>query len=44
MGTTTMFGLPIWLPELIIPITFALMTFRFALRLVNAFYTFSNPD
>ena len=44
MGTTTMFGLPIWLPELVIPITFALMTFRFALRFVNAFYRISNPD
>ena len=44
MGTTTMFGLPIWLPELIIPITFALMTFRFSLRFVNAFHTISNPD
>ena len=32
MGGTTFFGLPVWLPQLIIPITFGLMTFRFALR------------
>lgn len=32
MGSTTIFGIPIWMPELIIPITFGLMTFRFALR------------
>ena len=32
MGSTTMFRIPIWIPELIIPIAFGLMTFRFALR------------
>jgi TRAP-type C4-dicarboxylate transport system permease small subunit len=34
IGSTTFFGMPVWLPQLIIPITFGLMTFRFAL----AFY------
>ena len=36
MGGTTFFGLPVWLPQLIIPITFGLMTFRFALRCFKA--------
>lgn len=36
MGGTTFFGLPAWLPQLIIPITFGLMTFRFALRCSKA--------
>jgi TRAP-type C4-dicarboxylate transport system permease small subunit len=35
MGSTTFFGLPLWLPELIIPVTFGLMTFRFTLRFVK---------
>ena len=32
MGSTIIIGIPIWIPELIIPITFGLMTFRYALR------------
>jgi TRAP-type C4-dicarboxylate transport system permease small subunit len=36
MGGTSFFGLPVWLPQLIIPITFGLMTFRFALRCFEA--------
>jgi TRAP-type C4-dicarboxylate transport system permease small subunit len=36
MGGTTFFGLPVWLPQLIIPITFGLMAFRFALRCFKA--------
>src|SRR4030043_730232 len=32
MGTTTLLGIPIWILELILPITFGLMAFRFALR------------
>jgi TRAP-type C4-dicarboxylate transport system permease small subunit len=36
MGGTTFFGQPVWLPKLIIPITFGLMTFRFALRCTKA--------
>lgn len=35
MGGTAFFNLPVWLPELIIPITFGLMTLRYALRLIN---------
>jgi TRAP-type C4-dicarboxylate transport system permease small subunit len=37
MGGTAFFNLPIWVPELIIPITFGLMTLRYALRLINEF-------
>jgi TRAP-type C4-dicarboxylate transport system permease small subunit len=39
MGGVAFFQLPIWLPELIIPITFALMTLRYALRLSNTIMT-----
>jgi len=44
MGSTIILGIPIWIPELIIPITFGLMTFRFALQLVSTFSKISNPD
>ncbi len=36
IGSTTFFRLPLWLPELIIPITFGVMTLRFTLRCVKA--------
>jgi TRAP-type C4-dicarboxylate transport system permease small subunit len=32
MGNKTFLNLPIWIPELILPLTFGLMTFRFGLR------------
>ena len=32
-GTITSLGIPAWIPELIIPMTFALMALRFGLRL-----------
>ena len=35
MGGTTFFNLPVWVPEMIIPVTFGLMTLRYALRLAN---------
>jgi len=37
MGGTAFFKLPTWVPELIIPVTFALMTLRYTLRLVSEF-------
>ena len=37
MGGTTFFQLPVWVPELIIPVTFGLMTLRYTLRLINEF-------
>ncbi len=32
MGNVTFLSIPAWVPELILPITFGLMTFRFGLR------------
>lgn len=37
MGGTAFFKLPTWVPELIIPVTFGLMTLRYTLRLVGEF-------
>jgi TRAP-type C4-dicarboxylate transport system permease small subunit len=37
MGGTTFFKLPVWVPELIIPFAFGLMTLRYTLRLINGF-------
>jgi len=35
MGGMAFFKLPVWVPELIIPVTFGLMTLRYTLRLTN---------
>ena len=35
IGSTIFFVVPAWVPALIIPVTFGLMTLRFAFRLVN---------
>lgn len=32
MGSRTLLSIPAWIPEMILPITFGLMTFRFGLR------------
>jgi len=32
MGNRTLLNIPAWIPEMILPMTFALMTFRFGLR------------
>jgi TRAP-type C4-dicarboxylate transport system permease small subunit len=37
MGDRAFFNLPAWVPELIIPITFGLMTLRYTMRLINGF-------
>jgi TRAP-type C4-dicarboxylate transport system permease small subunit len=39
MGGTTFFELPVWIPELIMPASFGLMTLRYALRLLTEFST-----
>ncbi len=36
MGTTTLLSIPIWILEAILPLTFGLMAFRFALRSIKA--------
>ena len=35
MGNVTLFNIPAWVPELILPVIFGLMTFRFGLRLLK---------
>jgi len=35
METTAFFNLPAWIPEIIIPVTFGIMTLRFALHFIN---------
>ena len=35
MGSTAFFELPVWIPELIIPVTFGVMTLRYALYLLK---------
>jgi TRAP-type C4-dicarboxylate transport system permease small subunit len=37
MGDTAVFNLPAWVPVLIIPVTFGLMTLRYTLRLIYGF-------
>jgi TRAP-type C4-dicarboxylate transport system permease small subunit len=37
MGGTTFLEIPVWIPQIIIPITFALMTLRFGFRAFAAF-------
>ena len=39
MGGVAFFKLPIWVPELIIPVTFGLMTLRYSLRLLDEIIT-----
>jgi C4-dicarboxylate transporter DctQ subunit len=35
MGSTAFFDLPVWIPELVIPVTFGVMTLRYALYLLR---------
>jgi C4-dicarboxylate transporter DctQ subunit len=37
LGDKTFLGIPAWVPELILPLTFVLMTFRFGLRAFKDF-------
>jgi TRAP-type C4-dicarboxylate transport system permease small subunit len=43
MGSTSFSELPVWVPELIIPVTFGVMTLRYALYLLKEFYRV-NPE
>jgi TRAP-type C4-dicarboxylate transport system permease small subunit len=38
MGNRTFLNIPAWIPEMILPMTFILMTFRFGLRSVEALF------
>lgn len=37
IGTTTFLGIPAWLPQTILPVTFGVMAFRFGLQCVKSF-------
>jgi TRAP-type C4-dicarboxylate transport system permease small subunit len=37
MGAATLINIPAWILESILPLTFGLMAFRFALRAIKAF-------
>ena len=44
MGSTAFFKLPVWVPEIIIPVTFGLMTLRFAVRCLKEFARIRQHD
>ncbi|MGD8471659.1 MAG: TRAP transporter small permease [Desulfobacteraceae bacterium] len=44
MGSTTFLQIPVWIPQVIIPITFALMALRFGFRACATFVMSFNPD
>jgi TRAP-type C4-dicarboxylate transport system permease small subunit len=37
MGDTVFFNLPVWIPQIVIPVTFGVMTLRYAVRSVREF-------
>jgi TRAP-type C4-dicarboxylate transport system permease small subunit len=43
MGGTTFLEIPVWIPEAIIPITFALMTLRYGFRTFAESVVIFNP-
>ena len=43
MGSTAFFDLPVWIPELIIPLTFGVMTLRYALYMLKAVLRRNTP-
>ena len=44
MGGTTFLEIPVWIPQIIIPITFALMTLRFGIHAFAAFMMIPYTD
>jgi TRAP-type C4-dicarboxylate transport system permease small subunit len=44
MGSIAFFKLPVWVPEIIIPVTFGLMTLRFAVRFFGEFARIRSHD
>ncbi len=44
MGGTAFFKLPVWVPEIIIPVTLGLMTLRFAVRFLSEFVRIRKHD
>ena len=44
MGNVAFFGIPSWIPEIILPVTFVLMAFRFGLRSIQSFFINAKMD
>ena len=44
MGGTAFFKLPVWVPEIIIPVTFGLITLRFSVRFITEFARIRRHD
>ncbi len=44
MGGPAVFGLPAWLPQVIIPAAFAVMTLRFGFQFIGEFFVDSRTD
>jgi TRAP-type C4-dicarboxylate transport system permease small subunit len=44
MGNVAFLGIPSWIPEIILPITFILMTVRFGFRSIQSFFINSKID
>jgi len=44
MGNVAFLGIPSWIPEIILPITFILMAIRFGLRSIQSFFINSKID
>lgn len=44
MGSTVFFNVPAWIPELIIPVTFGLMTLRYTVHLGEEIVKIVNPE
>ncbi len=44
MGSTVFFKLPVWVPEIVIPVTFGLMTLRFAVRFIREYASILKHD
>ena len=44
MGSTAFFELPVWVPQIIIPVTFGLMTLRFAVRFLREYTKIRGHD
>ena len=44
MGNVAFLGIPSWIPEIILPVTFILMAIRFGLRSIQSFFINSKID
>lgn len=44
MGNVAFLGIPSWIPEIILPVTFVLMAFRFGLGSIQSFFINSKID